>query len=340
MSTIASKYTKSVIQRFLLGMFAFLLITSCGANSLHSETPADGINSFPSSPTSNCRVVQHAMGETCVPLNPQRVVTIDPFSLENVLALGMQPVGVAISSDWLEKRDYLRNRLSGVEIVGNHNQPNLEKILTVNPDLILGLELESEAAYRQLAQIAPTVLLNFETSGQWKDILMNNAVALGKTDVAKQVMAKYVARLDEFKSEVKPSADSTGNDQALKVSIIRISPNTISIYTKNTFIGTIIEDAGLARPPAQNQTDNLEISKESLSIANGDVIFLWSNETGQAQKETQTKIAKVTDDPLWQQLNAVQQGKVYQVPSYWIGSSILTAHAVIDDLFRYLVATQ
>jgi iron complex transport system substrate-binding protein len=40
---------------------------------------------------------------------------------------------------------------------------------------------------------------------------------------------------------------------------------------------------------------------------------------------------------LWQQLNAVKQGKVYQVPDYWIGYGPLAANAVIDDLYKYIL---
>ncbi|OKH20382.1 hypothetical protein NIES1031_23075 [Chroogloeocystis siderophila 5.2 s.c.1] len=130
------------------------------------------------------------MGKTCVPLNPQRVVTIDPFSLENVLAFGIQPVGVAASSDWLEDRDYLRDSLLNIETVGDFTQPSLEKILTLKPDLILGLT-EDKKIYSQLMQIAPTILFDFASSGQWKDILMHNAETLGMTDVANQLMMAY-----------------------------------------------------------------------------------------------------------------------------------------------------
>jgi iron complex transport system substrate-binding protein len=306
------------------------LVSACGDHS--SSTNISNAQLQPS----DCRVIKHAMGETCVPRNPQRVVTIDPFSLENVLAFGIQPVGVAASSDWLEDRDYLRDRLPDIEIIGDFGQPNLEKILVLKPDLILGLSATKDV-YPQLSQIAPTVLFDFTSSGQWKSILMHNANSLDKTDVANQLMAGYNNRLNNFKTRMRVNATSPKeNPQQLEVSIIRIYPNTISIYTHDTFVGSIVKDAGLTRPPAHHQSGQLSISKESLQVADGDVIFLWSNETGRVQQEMQTKIAQLKADPLWQNLNAVQQGRVYEVPSYWIGSSILTANVVLDDLFKYL----
>jgi iron complex transport system substrate-binding protein len=72
--------------------------------------------------------------------------------------------------------------------------------------------------------------------------------------------------------------------------------------------------------------------------ADSDVIFLWTGEnTAAAKQEAEQKLANLKADPLWRQLNAVQKNKVYQVPSYWIGSGPIAANQVIDDLFKYLV---
>ncbi|MEB3359635.1 MAG: iron-siderophore ABC transporter substrate-binding protein [Synechococcales bacterium] len=326
---------RPIIRHVALGIAAWLLIVSCGTHATRSDDPAIASSAA-------CQMIQHAMGETCVPLNPERIVTIDPFSLENVLALGLQPAGYAIAPDWLEKRDYLRDRLSDINYAGDHNQPSLERILALKPDLIMGLELESEAVYQQLAQIAPTVLFPFETSGQWKEILMQNAEALDKVDAANELLADYAARLDDFKAQLEMkdfSSDESAADP-LEVSIIRIYPDTVSVYSNDTFVGTIIEDAGLTRPATQTEEFRLNLSKESLHLADADVMFVWSNETGTNQQQVQTEIDQLSADPLWKNLDAVQNNQVYQVPSYWIGSSILTAHAVIDDLFNYLLETQ
>jgi len=78
---------------------------------------------------SNCRIVKHAMGETCVPTKPQRVVTLDVVTLEDVLALGIKPIGTVTCVDW----SHLQNKLEGVENIGV-GEPNLEKVLALKPD--------------------------------------------------------------------------------------------------------------------------------------------------------------------------------------------------------------
>jgi len=67
------------------------------------------------------------------------------------------------------------------------------------------------------------------------------------------------------------------------------------------------------------------------------VIFVWSGEnTAAAAQQAATQLQAVQADPLWRQLQAVQAGRVYQVPSYWIGSGPIAANAILDDLFKYL----
>jgi len=70
------------------------------------------------------------MGETCVPTKPQRVVTLDVVTLEDVLALGLSFHRHSHPSvDW----SHLQNKLEGVENIGVVGEPNLEKVLASLP---------------------------------------------------------------------------------------------------------------------------------------------------------------------------------------------------------------
>lgn len=325
-----------VQRQFLLATLVFLLISACSRNSVQNTVSQNGTASpTVQSATSECRAIKHIMGETCVPTIPERIVTLDYFALENVLALGMKPIGTVLNQDLAEERADLRERLTEVENLGAVDQPNLEKILALKPDLILGIKTTREKIYSQLSQIAPTVLSDFDSSADWKEVLKLHAEALGKTEVAKQVMDDYYSRLEKFKAQMGDRLSQT------EVSVVRITPQGLILYMKDIFIGTILEDAELPRPPAQDKhTWSEEISKERIRDADGDVIFLWGYEVGDQEQEIQTALAKLKADPLWSQLNAVKQGKVFEVPRYWIGSSILAANAVIDDLFKYLVPSE
>ncbi len=277
---------------------------------------------------SNCRMVRHAMGETCVPLQPQRVITLSVPSLGDAIALGIQPIATIVYFD--EPPPYLVSHLASIQVLGKEEQPNLEKILNLKPDLIIGIKYSTEAIYGQLAQIAPTVVHDWEGYPSWREHFDFVAKALGKTEMAKQVWSHYYQRIESLKTALD------NQSQDLEVSFVHSCCGTIDLDLKNSFNGGILADAGLRRPPAQAipiAGGILSISEERLIDIDGDVLFIATD-----GDEATQKLAELKQNPLWQKLRAVQNDRVYEVnyPT-WRGGNPLAADRVIDDLFKYLV---
>lgn len=318
------------LQFFLLMVFTIFCVVACGNNSPKRTLLSSSL------PASEYRVVNHAMGATQVPVNPQRIVTLDGSAIENVLALGSKPVGTVLNGRLDQQTAYLRENLADAKLIGSFEQPNLEKILALKLDLILGDKGISQNIYPQLSQIAPTVLAEYKGSDSWKQMLKVHGEALGKSQAAEELINKYYARLARFKTQMGDRLPET------EVSVVRIYPQGIGLYQKESFSGSVLADAGLPRPVSQRQEEvQQQISKERILDADGDVIFLWSysdDYRGDPQNQ-QTISQKLKADPLWLTLKAVQQGKVYEVPDYWIGFGPLAADAVVNDLFKYLVNT-
>jgi len=275
-----------------------------------------------------CRIIQHAMGKTCVPANPKRVVALDPGSLGNTIALGIQPAGAAILDQELPA--YLKERATAIEFLGHPNQPNLEKITLLKPDLIL-MDTRTPI-YEQLSAIAPTVATaDWDQPGSealWKRDLKLHATALGKSQEAEVLLNDYDSRIQDLQQQLGDRLDQ------IQVSVVNFRPEHTRIYLKDSFIGTILQDVGLPRPPAQDKGSFIErISLEKISAVEGDVIFLIVSDP----QETAV-LQQFTQNPLWSRLKAVQENRVYQVSAEtWInGWNILGANQVLDDLFRYL----
>lgn len=299
---------------FVLTLFAMFCVGACG-----DKAPPKVANTV-RSPT-EVRVVQHAMGETKVPLNPQRVVAIG-FTVDPLLSLGVKPM--AVSSD---EPEYLQSQLEGVVNIGTDYAPNLEKILALKPDLILGSRDLHKGIYNSLSYIAPTVMDQAKSNADWKDVTMLVAKTLGKTEKAEQVMANYYARLEEFKAQMGDRLNQ------IEVSVIRPLPSQIELNYKDVFPGTILKDANLRRPPAQDKDSwGTEITKESFRDADGDVIFMYT-----WGSDSQNALKKLKADPLWSQLDAVKHNQVCQVGEHWISHGPIAANLVIDDLFECLV---
>lgn len=309
------------------------LVSGCGsspapaAGGAQGETPAQ--NGEPAAPAT--RKVKHFLGETEVPAQPQRVVVLDTGELDIALSLGVKPVGAVIAGAESEFPAYLRDRTDGIAKVGTVTQPNLEAIAALQPDLILTNAVRHKDIYGQLSQIAPTVVA--ESLGyHWKDSLRLFAEALGKTAEYEQLMSEYHGRLDQFKQAMGDRLSQT------RVSTVRSFPDHVRIYMRQSFMGTIIDDAGLPRPAAQDKMQFMEKgTEERIPDMDGDVIFVmyYGREQGD-------NLSQLTKSPLWAQLEAVKNGKVYEVDDgHWgLGLGPIAANKVIDDLFKFLVEQQ
>jgi iron complex transport system substrate-binding protein len=161
----------------ILGIFGFTLVTAC-----NYRTPQN-ISLLPKQPIAECRMVKHTMGETCVPINPQRVITLSSCTLGNVLALGVKPIGttneVYVEGESLTS---INGDTEGIKLLGL-SQPNLEATLLLKPDLIIGTDW-FKPIYPLLSKIAPTVLGEIDYIS-WQRHLSFVAESLGKQEVEK-----------------------------------------------------------------------------------------------------------------------------------------------------------
>ncbi|NEQ31407.1 MAG: iron-siderophore ABC transporter substrate-binding protein [Leptolyngbya sp. SIO4C5] len=277
--------------------------------------------------------MQHSLGEVCIPLNPQRVVVLGA-GFDTLLSLGIKPVGSTESGR--KDYSYLKNKAKDIEDVGNANSPNLEAIAALKPDLILGFDYRDRKNYELLSQIAPTVLHEWRGTGEddWKSLMNQMAEALGKTDRAEQILTDYNARIEKFQSQMGDRLKQT------EVSIVRVQQGRILLYLEDSACGSVVADAGFPRPDHQTKfkEPDVSISKELLYKADADVIFLWTlGVDEEAAQKSQTALKELRADPLWSNLNAVRQDKVYEVPSRWISIGPTAANLVLDDLFKYFV---
>ena len=318
------KTTRHYFKWLILGVLGFLLLTACQYDQ------SKDISSTSQSPVLECRMVTHTQGETCIPINPQRVVTLSLPTLGNVMALGITPIAttneVFVGSG---SQTFVPGKAESIPLVGK-SQPNLEAVLNFKPDLIVGLDW-NDSVYSALSQIAPTVLGKFDYSA-WHEYLSFLAEALGQQDAEEALWQHYNQRIEELNQALGDRyADKT-------VSFIYIGSGEISIDTRNSFAGGILKDANLQRPASQDIDSTYgayPISTEEIDKAGGDVLFVttFSNQGEQTLKEIQ-------QDPLWQTLKAVQENRVYYVDFMsWAAGHILGTDAVIDDLFKYLVNT-
>ncbi|MBD3922462.1 ABC transporter substrate-binding protein [Paenibacillus sp. PR3] len=275
------------------------------------------------------RTIKHAMGETTLTSVPKRVVVLFNGMVDISLTLGVKPVG-AIES-WVQAPwyHYLRADMGGVTDLGSELQPNLEAIVALKPDLIIGAKPRHEKLYNQLSAIAPTVMA--DQLFEWKDNMAMIAKATNTETKANAFMDNWNKRVAEFKSKI-------GSRKNLEVSLVRFqSDNSARIYITG-FAGSILQELGLKRPKSQQVEGKILVdldTPEQIPMMDGDIIFDMSSSIGdgsefKTQQEWQT-------NPLWQNLKAVKNKKYYKVNDItWnMSGGATAAKMMLDDLFFY-----
>lgn len=273
------------------------------------------------------REVDHALGTTEVPDEPERVVVLTNEGTEALLALGVVPVGAANSWNGDPWWDHITKQMGDAVPVGTESAVNLELVAALKPDLIIGNAQRHEEVYPQLSAIAPTVM-SAELRGDWQINFRLYAEALGLAEEGEAAIADY-------KTRVQALSESLGDELNEKVSVIRFLPGQIRIYQLDSFSGVLLEDIGFDRPENQKvDAFAIRTGKESIPDMDGDRIFHFTYDTGDGEGDALAE--EVLNDPLWQSLSAVQVGRVHEVSdAIWnTAGGILAAKLMLKDIAR------
>lgn len=306
--------------RFTRSFTSLLLVIALAAAACGDDSTDE------SQPAAATREVAHAMGTTEVPSEPERVVVLDSSFLDAALALGVTPIGATEASAGFGMPGYLAERVPDIEVVGLTDEPNLEAIAALRPDLILGAKVRHEELYDELADIAPTVFT--ESSGtNWKEGLGVTADALGTADEAEELLAAHESRATEIGEQI----------DAGSASMVRfLLPDEIRLYGPDTFSGSVLTDVGFdLGDHGWDEYSMAYLSAEQLGQADADVVFTTSY-GGTDSAEFKAAFGPV--EPLWKRVPAVAEGRQHWVEDdiWMLGIGPIGAGLILDDVERLL----
>jgi iron complex transport system substrate-binding protein len=184
--------------------------------------------------TSKPLKVQHALGETKVPGQAEQPMTLSVATLDDTLALDVEPARAAVPGAKLP--DYLRPAARGVSLMMPLTESDLPAVEAVHPDLILGSARGQAKLYEDLSRIAPTVMIDGSGS-QWRLDLRLVGEGLGRTNDAEQLLTDY----DRDVAETRDAIEGRPT-----VAVARMTAGGKLEYApRDSFAGTILSDLGL-----------------------------------------------------------------------------------------------
>ncbi len=279
------------------------------------------------------RLFEHALGAACVPDEVERVVALEWAYIEDVLALGVQPVGVADIEGYDNWVDIPVELDADVVNVGTRQEPNLEVIAGLEPDLILTSTFRASENFEELSAIAPTLAFNPypdpETDASQYDGMLTTfrtiAEALGRDEQGEQVLADLEASFSAAQAALE-AAGRADETFILSQGWVSNDAATFRLFTDNAMAVQILEQIGLenAWDDAPQLYGFTEISFEGFAGV-GDTNFFYV-----AQDDANDAFA---ESPLWGGLPFVQSGRDYYLGGdVWLFGGPLSAALLVETI--------
>ncbi|MFD0586504.1 helix-turn-helix domain-containing protein [Paenibacillus sp. GCM10027627] len=318
-------------------MLSFILLLgacSAGAGTSHNSGGASptASSSAISSPVASAVptaeqaypvVIKHMKGEYTLEQRPEKIAVLDTKFADQLVTLGEQPAGsVKAAADTTDFPAYLMDKMSETKLLGTRDEPNMEAILEMDPDLIICTEFQEEV-YEQLSMIAPTIMLEFDED--WRDTLSTFGKMVGKQEEAGNVLKAYEEKTAKLKEELKAKLGEE------TVALIRPRDDGIRVHTPGHRTAAILyNDLGLLAPEqvtAEKDTA-YHIALEAFPAVGADHYFLVND----AMFKSVVEEFQATET--WKSVEAVKQNRVYAVESAtWIAYyGPIAINMVVDEV--------
>ncbi|MBL0388484.1 ABC transporter substrate-binding protein [Tumebacillus sp. ITR2] len=312
------KQTGSLLLATVLLMTTML--SGCSAHRAASkdvENPGD-------QPQAVEKTVHNLWEDTSITGTPKRVVSLD-FSLTDALtALGVQPTGVA-GTGQTQVPEYIQDRIQGFTYVGERNDPNLDLIRSIKPDLILADPDRSKNVKAPLQSIAPTLALNDSSYQEMIENLIVLGDVLDRKEQAEKAKQELLTKISSVKSKVE------GNPTVL---VVGGFGDDLTVWLSNSFVGSLLKDVGLTYEMPGQKIDNLGgndvsvLTMEQLAQMDPDYLFFYGESL------------LYRDDPLYQNLKSVKNHHLLEVDrNLWSrGRGPIAAGKILDEALPLLTS--
>ncbi|SDB84375.1 iron complex transport system substrate-binding protein [Pelagirhabdus alkalitolerans] len=270
-----------MIKRLVAITFVLLVLVACDMNNESTETETEETNTF---------TYESETGPIEVPTEPERVVVLSGYT-GDVIKLDVNIVGV---DTWSKNNPNFSDELADVEEV---SEDNLEKIIDLEPDLII--TLASTNNLDDLQEIAPTVSYTWGAVDYLEQHIEIGKL-LNKEEEATAWVEDFRSRAESLGEEIK---DEIGEDTT--VSVLEAFDKTVYVYGNDWARGTEIlyQTMDLGMPEAIEEDvvadGYLALSLEVIPDYVGDYLVLSKYEgadTAFEETETFQNIPAVQDD--------------------------------------------
>ena len=250
--------------------------------------------------------------EVVIPAHPKRVVLLNASHLDlYYYAGGGETIVGKPTSEALS--DEVKEGTKSVQKVGVIHNPSVETILNLQPDLVIGINVPFHQQLIPTLEKAdiPVLIKSLDTYEDVLETLAFYGELTGRKDTAQ-------AKIEEIKTDYKEAVTKAEGKNPPKSLMIWGTLDSFSMATSKSFAGNLVYRLG-----GNNIADNIDsvakdnsgfipLSMEYIATQNPEVIFIVTHGDPKAVK---TELDNTLGaNPLWQDVSAVKNGRVYVLP--------------------------
>ena len=267
------------------------------------------------------RTITTATGENVTIYKPlRRIVVLNTDIAEAIRAVGAKDRIVGITENIKEASFFFPKLSSEKEFVGKWYSPDIEKILTLEPDAVFayGEWPDSEKLEDKLPPTVIVVRLDFYKPETLRDEMLKLGYLLEEEENAR----KYIEWHDKYVDEIEDKVSGIPEDE--KPNVFLDNSGKESTTTRKTYarksggISTLCEFAGGKNIAAELEAAYPEVELEKILKQNPEVIVGLSNSGGYEtddESETEEEYERIVELPGFDNITAVADKRVYLIDS-------------------------
>lgn len=318
---------KRILLLLLLLMLAMVTV-ACGAdieesNDYATEEVQDEVEEETEEPVAEIKV-DHDLGTTIVPVNPEKVVVFDFGTLDTLNTLGVEIAALPKGN----MPSYLAEFESDeYENAGTLFEPDFETLAVLDPDLIIISGRTSEM-YEELSELAPTIFMGIDRERYFESFEEN-------VTLLSEIFNKHQEATDALEDiQAKKEALTSSAPQDKEGLILLTTNGGINAYGPGSRYGIIHDDFNIIPVDENIEVSNhgMNVSFEYVAEMNPDYIFVIDRD---AATGGEAEAATILDNDLINQTNAAQDNNIIHLtPDFWYlsGGGLVSVSEMIDEI--------
>lgn len=284
-----------------------LLLSACANGDMNEEK----LNDENSEEKSNALIIEDLQGnEIKLEQTPERIISLTAGDLNTIYALGAEAVGRPVI------RGKISEQLEEIEEVGTSNDVNIEKIVSLNPDVVIAHPQLNKEAIPTLEDTGINVI---QTGANSIDGVKQSIELIGtlvnKEDKANEIVTQINDKLTEL--------NESDIEELRTLVVFGVAGNWMAALP-DSLSGNLLEAVGhfnIARdyPKLERFPQYAQLDSEKIVEADPEVILFIT--PGPFEEAVNGFSAEMEQNPAWNNIQAVKNDHFINLPNELFGAN-------------------